>query len=355
MVVMLNRHIGGYRPDLGWTGNGVDKLDNLPPPGRGAGFHDDALSEIGYWSTLETHLADARAEAVNLCYELDFESDDLCRTAVVEGAGFHDLGKAHPKWNDALPAKRSFPNVLLAKCPPVFAIDTTENGFDFTVEVKKFRPTAVRLPDEPRSRRKTKVIRQKWAVDRKLSREELALFKKLSGVLWAGHVPFRPGMRHEAASALAMWQHYRNADGKKPFPALAVYLAACHHGKVRTVMRSLGDEGTDVFGIPSSPVELRLGDQTWPMDFSIAKDGASGEWHGDEFLLSDYGWTGLAADLLGPWNPTDKTSAGVVPDDEPKQLGPFALAYLEALVCIADWRASGNSSKSTKPGEEPKP
>ncbi len=61
------------------------------------------------------------------------------------------------------------------------------------------------------------------------------------------------------------------------------------------------------------------------MDFSVAKDGASGEWYGNEFLLTDHGWTGLIADLLGAWNPTDNTSAGVVPDDEPRQLGPFAM------------------------------
>jgi len=78
----------------------------------------------------------------------------------------------------------------------------------------------------------------------------------------------------------------------------------------------------------------------WPLDFSIAKDGAEGRWEGDEFVCTGPGWTGLVADLLGPWRPEETSDAGVVPLTEPRQLGPFALAYLEALVRIADWRAS---------------
>ena len=138
---------------------------------------------------------------------------------------------------------------------------------------------------------------------------------------------------------------------KKPYPALAVYLAATHHGKARTVMRSTTGEGDDVFGVRSRPSTLVIGGEQWPLDLSIAKDGAEGRWEGNEFVLTGHGWTGLVADLLGPWRPEEKSDAGVVPETEPRHLGPFALAYLEALVRVVDWRASERPSESTKPSD----
>jgi CRISPR-associated endonuclease/helicase Cas3 len=146
-----------------------------------------------------------------------------------------------------------------------------------------------------------------------------------------------------------MWHRYR--AGQASYSALAVFLAAAHHGKVRTVFRSLTDTGEDTFGVPPQPDTLAWNGQSWPLDFSVAKDGAEGVWTPRGFVLNGHGWTGLVTDLLGSWRPDDTSSAGVVPDSEPKKLGPFKLAYLEALVRIADWRASENPSSCLKPSE----
>jgi CRISPR-associated endonuclease/helicase Cas3 len=147
-----------------------------------------------------------------------------------------------------------------------------------------------------------------------------------------------------------MWKRYR--DDATVYPALAVYLVATHHGKVRTVLRSTAPaEGDDVFGVRREADALEISGQRWPMDFSVAKDGAEGRWEGNEFVLTGHGWTGLVADLLGPWRPEEKSDAGVVPESEPRHLGPFALAYLEALVRVADWRASEKPSASMRPSE----
>jgi CRISPR-associated endonuclease/helicase Cas3 len=348
MLVMLKRDVGGYKETEGWTGDTSDVLPEVPRAGRGEALRDDAWTEIGYWSKLENHLADASREAENLCNALSLTGD--LQRAVVEAAGLHDLGKAHPQWQGALPDRSGIPGALLAKSPRVVAADVMGDPSAVRAEFAKLRPEAYSLPDEARQRGRENVVRLRWAVDSKLSETELKSLRAVSGVRWVGHLQFRPGLRHEAASALAMWHKYQNS-ATKPYPALAVYLAAAHHGKVRTVMRSTTDEGDDAFGVRSEPNELVIGNDHWPLDFTIAKDGAAGWWESDAFVMTGPGWTGLVADLLGPWRPEETSEAGAVPEEEPRHLGPFALAYLEALVRIADWRASECPSASMKPSD----
>ena len=129
----------------------------------------------------------------------------------------------------------------------------------------------------------------------------------------------RPCFRHELASALA---YLANRDWKQESD-LPAYLIAAHHGKVRMRLRAL-------------PNEKR------------AEDGrlfARGVWDGDKLPRTDLGGmivpeTVLDLDLmqlgegrLGPsWSARCQALL--------KQYGPFRLAFLEALLRIADWRAS---------------
>ena len=349
MVVMLHRDVGAYDANEGWTGERQSVLSYVPRAGRGHALRDDSRTECGYWSRLEVHLSDAKREAEQLCDGLGLGDDDDERRAVVEAAGLHDLGKAHPQWQAALPALSALQGGPWAKCPLVLAVDAKSSDEDICQRVVALRRDAVALPEEPRWRGPEELVRLRWAVGEKLNPGELDGLKQVDGVRWAGHVPFRPAMRHEAASALAMWKSYR--QGHAPYPALAVYLAAAHHGKVRTVLRATTNEADDVFGVRRDPDILDLLSKRWPLDFSLAKDGAEGSWHGDEFVITGLGWTGLVADLLGPWRSDDLSEAGVVPAHEPRRLGPFVLAYLEALVRVADWRASERPSESIKPAE----
>ena len=135
----------------------------------------------------------------------------------------------------------------------------------------------------------------------------------------------RTGFRHELASALAMMQ--------AGLPDLAVYLAAAHHGKVRLSIRSLPAER------PALPGQLF----------------ARGIRDGDELPSADLG--GNVAGAATPLS-LECMQMGRSADGNPSwvermlrlrdELGPFRLAYLEALLRAADIRTSkeeaGNSS-----------
>ena len=134
--------------------------------------------------------------------------------------------------------------------------------------------------------------------------------------------------RHELASALA-WldQHDAEADSN-----LIAYLIAAHHGKVRMSLRALPQENE-------------------------APDGrlfARGVWDGDtlpEVRFQDgeiVPATVLHLDLMqlgeGPQGPSWTTRTQRLL----KHLGPFRLAWLEALVRIADWRATRAEQESAE-------
>lgn len=165
-----------------------------------------------------------------------------------------------------------------------------------------------------------------------------------SGQRGGGHS--RPNFRHEVASALALLQH---APAALPgwVRDLAAYLVMSHHGKVRLSIRS-----------------LRHRDH----DRDRNRDSAPGR----QYLL---GFRTDAPDLLPPIDLGEGVTAlkteldlsiaqmGVNENGErswlerslalQNRLGPFRLAYLEALVRAADVRASIDEQRNNGGHNEP--
>ncbi len=135
----------------------------------------------------------------------------------------------------------------------------------------------------------------------------------------------RPGFRHELASALAMLDH--------GLPDLAAYLAAAHHGKIRLSLRSLPHEKH-----PNDPA-VRFARGVWDGDPLPSADLGGGEKLPEMTL--DLGYVELGE---GPKGPSWLARTLALRDDP--LLGPFRLAFLEALLRVADWRGSESKEKN---------
>jgi CRISPR-associated endonuclease/helicase Cas3 len=117
------------------------------------------------------------------------------------------------------------------------------------------------------------------------------------------------GFRHEVASVLA---YLAEPDADE----LVAYLIMAHHGKVRLLPSPWDDGSDDANGVrPNDHVPGTVLPGTGSAEPVNLDPG--------RFLCSPFhpGWQGRVAHLL-------------------RRLGPFGLAYLEALVRVADWRAS---------------
>jgi len=147
-------------------------------------------------------------------------------------------------------------------------------------------------------------------------------------VMVDGKAVRRAYFRHEIASALA-WLALHGDDADTD---LIAYLIAAHHGKVRMSLRALPQE-------TNAPDGRLLARGVWDGDRLPVVQFADGETVPEVELKLDLMQLGD-----GPQGPSWTTRTQRLL----KSLGPFQLAWCEALVRIADWRASRAEQEAAK-------
>lgn len=191
MMLLLPASAGGYSHELGWTGDSAHQPTPILPASNApneSAMDDERESENPAWVTLSKHLEDVVAAVDELKTGLKGSNLDLPWPVLRTAAQWHDVGKAHP----------AFQNMILRDCGDA-------------------------------EQRRAEV----WA---KLSGQGLR--RATYWVDGADGREDRIGFRHELASALTWLAHH---DGEEQGDLIA-YLIAAHHGKVRASIRSLPNE-----------------------------------------------------------------------------------------------------------------
>lgn len=287
---LVHASAGGYHSDTGWVGTqGKAVVVPIGPVDR-EGLSDDAYDDEGLSKTDRWQTIAEHTDDV--CTELD---DILASLSLNNGemaalrtaARWHDWGKAHDIFQAVLPEGAPRANELWAKA---------------SGQWKRYRDVR------------------------------------------------RPHFRHELASAMAVLQRLHSELSKENLSDedlnLVAYLIAAHHGKVRLSIRSM-------------PNEMRpCAANGRPRRF------ARGVWDGDELPETALGNGVTAPRVTLSLEPMELGLCEQPPFiGEPSWIermihlrdapgaGPFRMAYLEALLRAADWRASERASSSTtQPG-----
>lgn len=105
MVVLLDSTHGGYRPERGWDAGSQQSVPpvlvaDLTQPDEGD--EDDPGSSKGYWQTLEAHSTEVITALSAVAEALSNVGLDVYRRGLLTAALHHDVGKAHPVFQETM-------------------------------------------------------------------------------------------------------------------------------------------------------------------------------------------------------------------------------------------------------------
>jgi CRISPR-associated endonuclease/helicase Cas3 len=329
-TILVDARTGGYDVHVGFTGKAATTVPVREEHARAieaadaadAADEQEELSEgIGQadrqYKTVSTHGADVAAEVESISQSLRLDDTSLERRALQLAGFVHDIGKAHPAFAAAIRDRNGIPaDVPLAKAP-------------------KGRWHGLRnlYDNSPLGRRPG-------------FRHELAGALALLEMTWRAR-PDHPGLQggHEDVLQATVGRELP-ADDRLAEPAgfvaallgldqatfnLVLYLVMCHHGKVRgaLAMSPRDQENTD----PEAALPIR-----GVRDGDLIPSIVLADIDGSEFRLPEVrlrlepARLGLSRRYGPSW--VERVLA------LREQYGNFQLAWLEALLRVADVRAS---------------
>jgi len=254
LTILLPTHVGGYS-ELGWDPESKAVVATISPPEKEAqqpeGTASDPNSCLGKQYTIAEHTQHVHDELVELLKSIDHLASGMPEH-LVSAARWHDQGKAHPVFQQAM------------------------HG----TEVTKSMPLLAKSGRTGRLRY------------------------------------CRKHFRHELASALSVLHQRQN------WSFLIAYLIAAHHGRIRLSIRALPGEEPPFDPETRFALGVRDGDLLPEVDLGGSEKCPATTLDLTPMQLGgESSWTARALRLLA-------------------ELGPFKMAYLEALLRAADVRAS---------------